>query len=133
MGAKTLTLKRARRLRSEKTPPEVRLRVRLRGRSVDKPIFRRQHTAGPFILDFYCAAARLAVEVDGEIHGHWRPPLRDARKDGWLKRQGIEVLRISGREVMADPDAAADGLIQLAMARIGATARPLRQPGSSPG
>ena len=126
MRSKTVTLKRARRLRLEMTPPEARLWVRLRARHEGRPTFRRQHPEGAFILAFYCAAARLAVEVDGAIHGCGDQPERDARKDAWLTKRGVEVYRISGREVMADPDAAADGIIRLALERIGATARPLR-------
>ena len=133
MRAKTLTLKRARRLRREMTPPEVRLWARLRTRSVDLPVFRRQHPEEPYILDFYCADARLAVEVDGEIHGHGDQPERDARRDAWLAERGIEVLRISGADVMRDPDSVAGGMIRLALDRIGgrsghAAARPLRHP-----
>ena len=126
MRSKTQTLKRARKLRKEMTPPEVRMWVRLRARIDGRPSFRRQHPEGPFILDFYCEAAGLAIEVDGAIHGHGDQPERDARKDAWLTRNGIEVHRISGRDVMSDPDAAADGIVRLALDRIGAAPRPLR-------
>ena len=123
MRSQTVTLKRARRLRAEMTPPETRLWLRLRTRSEDRPTFRRQHPQGPFILDFYCAHARLAVEVDGEIHSHGDRAERDARRDAWLRGQGIEVHRITAREVMTDPDAVADGVIRLAMERIVAWGR----------
>src|SRR3546814_8709223 len=58
------TLKRARKLRSEMSLPERMLWRLLRGRP-DGFKFRRQHPAGIYILDFYCPAVRLAIEVDG--------------------------------------------------------------------
>ena len=115
MRSKTLTLKRARALRSTMTPPEARMWVRLRSRLPGRPTFRRQHACEPYILDFYCAEARLAVEIDGAIHGFGDRPERDARRDRWLEEQGIAVLRITASEVMADPDAAADGVVRYAM------------------
>lgn len=61
------TKSHARRLRHEMTPPEIALWLALRGNG-DGIRFRRQHPAGRYILDFYCAPARLAVEVNGEAH-----------------------------------------------------------------
>jgi len=48
--------------------PEARLWNRLRWREPGKPIFRRQHPIGPYVVDFYCAKANLAVEIDGMSH-----------------------------------------------------------------
>lgn len=66
--------------------------------------FRRQHSAGPYILDFYCPAEKLAVELDGESH---RDPGRseydDDRADA-LKRHGIRVIRFENREVFENPE-----------------------------
>jgi very-short-patch-repair endonuclease len=44
--------------------------------------FRRQYPVGPFILDFYCAAARLCIEIDGPVHADQVE--RDARRTAWL-------------------------------------------------
>ena len=62
------SVSRARILRRALTPPEARLWVHLRRRALDGLKFRRQHPAGVYVLDFYCAEAMLAVEVDGESH-----------------------------------------------------------------
>ena len=51
------------------TPPEARLWRCLKGHKLDGLKFRRQHSVGPYILDFYCASAKLAVEVDGVLEG----------------------------------------------------------------
>ena len=65
MQAKAISVSRARGLRKALTLPELVLWDELRGSRLAGFRFRRQHPLGPFILDFYCPAARLAVEVDG--------------------------------------------------------------------
>ena len=65
--------------------------------------FRRQHAVGRFILDFYCPAKRLCIEVDGPIHERQRE--RDAERDAYLASAGIRVLRITNREVMGQMEA----------------------------
>lgn len=90
---------RARVMRRALTPPEATLWAQLKGKGLEGFRFRRQHPIGPYVLDFYCAAARLAVEVDGLIHGDPDQARHDAYRDGWLGRQGISVLRIPATEV----------------------------------
>ena len=129
MRAKIITLKRARVLRSTMTEPEVMLWARLRKRDPVWPIFRRQHAVGSYILDFYCPAARLAVEVDGVGHGEDARRAYDERRDAWLGARGITVYRVWASSVFADADEVADQVRRLAdelAARCGG--RPLRQP-----
>jgi very-short-patch-repair endonuclease len=66
--------------------------------------FRRQHPAPPFTLDFYCARARLAVEVDGVQHEQDEHARDDAWRDGVLAQRGISMLRVSAVDVMHNPD-----------------------------
>src|SRR5688500_20160696 len=84
---------RARALRREPTPPEFRLWQILRQRP-DGLKWRKQHPAGPYTLDFYCPAAKLVVEVDGDSHGMGDNPARDRRRDAWLREKGLRVLQI---------------------------------------
>jgi very-short-patch-repair endonuclease len=63
--------------------------------------FRRQHPVGPFILDFYCAAAKLCVEVDGPVHDEQADA--DARRTAWPAKEGIRVLRFSVAELEQRP------------------------------
>ena len=63
--------------------------------------FRRQHALGPYILDFYCAAAKLCIEVDGPAHAEQAG--RDARRDHWLVNQGIQTLRFTTEELELRP------------------------------
>ena len=90
---------------------------RLRVRESGKPLFRRQHPVGPYVLDFYCPAAKLALEVDGAGHGLGDQPVKDIRRDHWLGTQGIGVLRVQAIEVLRDPDAVADYVQLTALAR----------------
>ena len=99
------TLQRARALRREMTPPEVMLWVWLKVRRDGWPSFRRQHPVGPYVLDFYCAEVRLAVEVDGLVHGLGDRTMRDAERDQWLAGEGIEVMRVAASDVLRDPEA----------------------------
>ncbi|MGH6957977.1 MAG: endonuclease domain-containing protein [Caulobacteraceae bacterium] len=99
MHAPPETVRRARRLRREMTAPEARLWASLRRKAAGGFRFRRQHPLGPYVLDFYCDSARLAVEVDGLIHATEDRPQRDARRDAWLASQGVRTLRITAGEV----------------------------------
>jgi very-short-patch-repair endonuclease len=65
--ARDTTTRNARNLRRKMTLPEVILWQWLRQRP-DGLKFRRQHPTGPYVLDFFCSDARLAIEVDGEAH-----------------------------------------------------------------
>jgi len=79
---------RAKAFRKALTPPEARLWSRLKGRGVHGIKFRKQHPVGPYILDFYCAEARLAVEVDGSVHDDPKKLDHDRRRSAWLSSQG---------------------------------------------
>ena len=84
-------LTNARQLRTEQTAPEELLWNCLRGRKIGGLKFRRQHAFGPYVLDFYCAEARVDVELDGSSHESKSPA--DRQRDDWLRSQGITVLR----------------------------------------
>ena len=62
--------------------------------------FRRQVTVGSYILDFYCAAAKLAVELDGSQHCEPAELLYDERRTEYLNSKGIYVLRFSNLDVL---------------------------------
>lgn len=90
--------------------PEVLLWQRLR-RAPGGVSFRRQHPAGPYVLDFYCPAAKLAVEIDGIAHDMGERPGRDEARTAWLIQQGLQVVRIEARDVLRDADAVAEVLV----------------------
>ena len=86
------------------TPPEARLWVCLRGKHLAGLKFRRQHPIGPYVLDFYCPQALLAIEVDGQQHGDPDRAAHDRRRSEWLTTQGIAVLRIAAEDVRVNLD-----------------------------
>src|SRR6201996_6034196 len=106
MDGSRVTKDRAKALRRTMSLPEVLLWKALKGRAVDRLHFRKQHPIGPYVLDFYCDAAKLAVEVDGAGHGFGDRPERDERRDAWLAAQGIDTLRLPASLILRDVDAA---------------------------
>ncbi len=92
----------AKRLRREMTTAERILWKALRRNALDGFHFRRQQVIEGFIVDFYCDAAKLAVELDGSPHvEQWRD---DESRDKAISMRGVRVLRISN-EAMHDSEA----------------------------
>jgi very-short-patch-repair endonuclease len=87
-------------MREALTPAEAVLWESLRKRRLDGHRFRCQHPVGRFILDFYCPALRLAIEVDGAAHDH-RGDYDTARTDA-LAAHGYRILRFRNDEVLTD-------------------------------
>jgi very-short-patch-repair endonuclease len=77
------------------------------------PSIRRQHPIGGYVVDFYCPAAKLVIEVDGFAHETGGSASRDAARDGWLRTQGLNVLRIAARDALRDPEGCAEGILRL--------------------
>jgi hypothetical protein len=111
------TQHRARILRRSMTLPEVLLWQELRKRPAGLR-FRRQHPAGAYVLDFFCPRHRIAVEVDGEVHGRGDTPVRDAARDAWLIGEGISILHIRAADVLGDVEAVVLHIIVNARGRL---------------
>jgi very-short-patch-repair endonuclease len=77
-------------------------------------VFRRQHPIGPYVLDFYCAKARLAIEVDGASHDMGDRPQRDIRRNTWLEAHGVTVVHIAASELTHRIDEMADAIVRMA-------------------
>src|SRR3954470_1863155 len=90
----------ARDLRRRATPSEQSLWEALRHHRLDGKQFRRQHTVGPFFVDFVCPRDRLVVEIDGEIHDQQRE--YDAERDEYLASIGYTVLRFTVDQVIGN-------------------------------
>jgi very-short-patch-repair endonuclease len=85
-------------LRHAPTPAEELLWRRIRDRQISGAKFRRQHAIGVYVVDFYCAEAKLVVEIDGPIHEHQQQA--DANRQAFLESQGLHVLRFTNEQVM---------------------------------
>jgi very-short-patch-repair endonuclease len=92
-------LRAARDLRAHMTDAEHALWACLRRKHLGGYRFRRQHPIAQYVLDFYCPAVRLAVEVDGGQHGTDSGRERDAARTAFLKARGIRVLRFWNSDV----------------------------------
>jgi very-short-patch-repair endonuclease len=116
------TFRRARNLRRDMSLPEVILWDCLRGNRLNGLRFRRQHAVGSYVLDFYCAAAKLAVEVDGSHHDLPEQLNHDERRDHWLAEQGIRVMRIAAADILDDQ--ACEGILVM-IGQAAVNGRPL--------
>jgi very-short-patch-repair endonuclease len=92
----------ARQLRAQSTDSEKRLWRLLRDRRFSEFKFRRQYASGRYFLDFYCAAARLAVELDGSGHGFPDQRTKDEKRNKFLAAQGIQVLRFWNHQLRGE-------------------------------
>ena len=93
--------------------PEFLLWQRLKGTPLGVS-FRKQHPIGRYRADFYCAAARLVIEVDGIAHDMGDRPERDEQRAAWLEAQGYIILRVPAADVLKDTDAAASSIVAYA-------------------
>jgi very-short-patch-repair endonuclease len=92
---------RARQLRRAMTPAEMKLWRYLRHGQLGMQ-FRRQHAVGSYIVDFFCAKAKLVVEVDGDSHG----AEYDSERTRWLSEQKqYRVIRFWNDEVLSETEA----------------------------
>ncbi len=111
------SVKRAKALRQDMSLPEVLLWQILRA-SPGGHKFRRQHPFPPYTLDFYCARANLAIEIDGRSHDFGDQPQRDEKRDGWWKLHRVDTLRISAQDVLRDVVAVAEGIVGVVEERL---------------
>ena len=125
------TVKRARKLRSEMSLPETILWRELRKRPGGHK-FRRQHPAGEFVLDFYCAQAQLDIEVDGWVHDNATRAEQDRRRSAFLRSQGIATTRIPAQRVLEDLEAVVRRIVVICDERIEKLGVPLHQPAAGP-
>ena len=93
----------ARALRQSASNAERKLWKLLRGKEMGGLRFRRQQPIGPYIVDFYCPAAKLVVELDGGQHGEDKSVAYDMARTRWLEECGYRVLRFSNSDFLRQP------------------------------
>ncbi len=89
-----------RELRREQTEAETILWSLLRSRQLEGAKFRRQHSFGRFIIDFYCPASRLVIELDGAVHDTPEAQLADNERGHVLSELGLYIIRFPNDEVI---------------------------------
>ncbi len=103
-----------RQLRSNGTPAEGALWNILKGRQIEGLQFRRQYSVGHYILDFYCPALKLAIELDGDYHYYGANPERDMARDrDLLQTYGIKTLHFENKVVFNQPQAIVNSIIKV--------------------
>lgn len=110
-------LARAREMRHPQTVAETTLWHVLRNRKTGFK-FRRQHPIGRFIADFYCAEAKLLIEVDGESHLEPGQKEYDQVRTEYLEELGYKVIRFTNNDVRYNINAVANKILQTIEIRI---------------
>jgi very-short-patch-repair endonuclease len=92
----------AKKLRANSTPHERILWRALRELPMEGTHFRRQAPIGPYVVDFFCPAKRLIIELDGGHHNEDETAKRDRERQLWLEKEGYRVVRFWNSEIAAD-------------------------------
>lgn len=95
-----------RELRKNPTLLESLLWKKLQANQLEGRKFRRLHSIGVYILDFYCPKERLCIEIDGNVHKSPEAIIHDRERDQTLSQLHIHTLRISNDEIETDIEAA---------------------------
>ncbi len=95
-------------MRRDPTDAERRLWWMLRDRRMAAFKFRRQVPVGPYILDFLCKEALLAIEADGGQHAS---SAADGVRTAWLAARGYRVLRFWNGEILSNPDGVYEAIL----------------------
>ena len=97
-------------LRLSLTPAEARLWTILKNSKLDGRKFRRQYSVGKYILDFYCASEKLAIELDGAGHYTGRGIENDRERTSFIEQFGINVIRFENKRVFEDEEWVLDNI-----------------------
>ncbi len=95
-------------LRNNLTPAEAKFWTLVQNSKLEGRKFRRQHSVGNYILDFYCPSEKLAIELDGEVHFNETAQLKDAERTLFLNYFGIKVLRFENKLVFEQTEQVLD-------------------------
>src|ERR1700688_3226160 len=95
----------AKKLRASTTPHERVLWRALKQLPLEGTHFRRQAPIGPYVVDFFCPAKRLIVELDGGHHHEDETAKRDPGRQLWLEQDGYRVIRFWNSDISSDLNA----------------------------
>ena len=110
-------LERAREMRHTPTPAEATLWHALRNRRLSYKL-RRQHPIDRFIVDFYCAEAKLCVEVDGDSHLEPAQQEYDAARTTYLEKLGYQVIRFTNHDVRRSIYTVLDEIVEVVESKL---------------
>jgi len=116
---------KARELRKNFTDSERALWSRLRGKQLMGVQFYRQKPIGNFIVDFFAPRRKLVIEIDGSQHMQGDHIEKDKRRDEYLARLGLKVLRFNSRVVLEETDAVMESILGVMKSQLGSGNPPL--------
>jgi len=102
----TVIKSQRRELRKNFTDAERRIWSKLRRKQVLGLRFFRQYSVGPYILDFYCPARKLGVEIDGGQHAEYSATKYDEKRSEYLNKHGIRIIRFWNNDILKNTDGA---------------------------
>jgi very-short-patch-repair endonuclease len=117
----------AKRLRANTTPHERILWRALKELPIDGTHFRRQAPIGPYVVDFFCPARRLIIELDGGHHNDDETAKRDRERQLWLEQEGYRVVRFWNSEIAGDLAAVLERVYVELFGSREATGEPMKQ------
>ena len=100
-------------LRNNSTASEATLWKLLKKSQIGAYKFRRQHSIGNYIVDFYCPELQLAIELDGEPHADLNSIAFDSERDSFLNERGITIFRYENRWVYEYPEVIVEDILEL--------------------
>ncbi len=99
-GASPQIFSNAKKLRENQTEAEEKFWLAVKDNQVEGYKFRRQHPLSIYVVDFYCHALKLVIEIDGEYHLDEEQQLLDQKRTADIEFQGSNVIRFTNEEVM---------------------------------
>ena len=108
----------ARSLRVKMTDAEQLLWQRVRRKQIGGVQFYRQKPLLSYVVDFYCPAAKLVVELDGSQHFEQEHQSKDRLRDEALVRLGLQVLRFDNRQILLETEAVLAVIDSVVRARL---------------
>jgi 5-methyltetrahydrofolate--homocysteine methyltransferase len=97
--------------RHNPTEAEAILWDAIKGKQLGGHKFRRQHPMGMYILDFYCPAKKLAIELDGGYHDDPNQKLADENRTSELNRVGVREIRFKNEDLTNDYWGVVEGIL----------------------
>ncbi len=112
LNNKKILEKYRKRLRTFGTPAEAALWNMIKNKKINGLKFRRQHSIGNYIMDFYCPSIRLCIELDGAQHFCEEGIKKDKRRTAYLNSKNIRVVRFENKIVFEDVELIVDTILQ---------------------
>jgi very-short-patch-repair endonuclease len=105
-------------LRAQRPVAERILWSKLNAKQIHGFKIRRQHGIGPYVVDFYCVEAKLAIELDGMSHDSEAAESRDDVREAYIASQGVLTIRFLNKEVMESAESVAEKIGVVLMRRV---------------